>query len=373
MLYTINSWCPSCGAYLYDQDGFKLDGSLESWTCTECGTVVYASDYENTYVDYESDDDGESDDDDEFDDDDESDDDDEYDDYLLREIEKDTIKKLLKIEKKKGEITTFDIIENSIPLVCYHINKIFGGFISDDESSDADYDEDDKDIDYNNTDNETNINDKLMESPNNVFLQYFLMKNEKMYRIKNRVLVISLIILALGIFGGYKYIEYKKSIVVGVSSSDILGSNYEDIVEQLKGTGFTCVTTIAEGDLSIQEIDKEYEISSITIGKKDSFQAADKFPYDSKVIVSYHSVKNIEIPVSYNSVKDMSYSELETILTDAGFINIITEKDTDLITGWISKENSIKKVTVNGEEKFKENDTFRPDVEIIITYHAFKE
>jgi hypothetical protein len=30
-------------------------------------------------------------------------------------------------------------------------------------------------------------------------------------------------------------------------------------------------------------------------------------------------------------------------------------------------------VTINGEDGFKENDTFRPDAEIIITYHAFKE
>jgi hypothetical protein len=84
-------------------------------------------------------------------------------------------------------------------------------------------------------------------------------------------------------------------------------------------------------------------------------------------------LKEIEIPISYQSAKDMSYSELETVLTDAGFISIRLEKDSDLITGWINKEDSVENVTINGEDRFKENDTFRPDAEIIITYHAFKE
>jgi Zn ribbon nucleic-acid-binding protein len=348
-----NIYCPICGAHLNDQWGFE--DSMESWTCTECGTEIYSSDYDYREIE----------------------DDEDEDDFELQKIKKDILKKLLKVEKKKGDVTMTDVLENSGPLFFYCFSKAFEEDEEntyEDEDCDCNefYDYTDTDNDEHYEDNDTNAIEELQKS-SDVFVQYYLEKNQKTSRIRRKVIPVLLLILCLAGFGGYKYVEYKKSIIVGVSSNEVIGSNYEEIVRQLEHSGFTHVSTQADGDLTLQEFDMDARISSITIGRKDNFEACDKFPYDSKVTISYHSLKEIEIPISYQSAKDMSYSELETVLTDAGFISIRLEKDSDLITGWINKEDSVENVTINGEDGFKENDTFRPDAEIIITYHAFKE
>lgn len=69
----------------------------------------------------------------------------------------------------------------------------------------------------------------------------------------------------------------------------------------------------------------------------------------------------------------MLCDELVSTLEEAGFVNITTEADRDLITGWITKEGSVEEISIGGDTKFSQNASFRPDVEIVITYHAFKE
>ena len=69
----------------------------------------------------------------------------------------------------------------------------------------------------------------------------------------------------------------------------------------------------------------------------------------------------------------MLCDELISILEEAGFVNITTEADRDLVTGWITKEGSVEEISIGGDTKFSQNASYRPDVEIVITYHAFKE
>ena len=61
------------------------------------------------------------------------------------------------------------------------------------------------------------------------------------------------------------------------------------------------------------------------------------------------------------------------MFSQSGFVNIKYEIEYDLINGWITKDGSVKEVSINGNSKYSLEDVFRPDAEIIITYHTYKK
>ena len=205
-----------------------------------------------------------------------------------------------------------------------------------------------------------------------------LFQKRKKERTKRKIrLVFALLIIVaiscIGMFGWYKYQEFQKRIEVGFSKDEIIGLNYEDAISTIKESGFTNVYAHAEYDLGIEDIKKEYIVTDVSIRGDSSFEDEDKYPYDARVELIYHVVKSIHIPVSAKDGKKMLCDELVSTLEEAGFVNITTEADRDLITGWITKEGSVEEISIGGDTKFSQNASFRPDVEIVITYHAFKE
>ena len=205
-----------------------------------------------------------------------------------------------------------------------------------------------------------------------------LFQKRKKERTKRKIrLVFALLIIVaiscIGMFGWYKYQEFQKRIEVGFSKDEIIGLNYEDAISTIKESGFTNVYAHAEYDLGIEDIKKEYIVTDVSIRGDSSFEDEDKYPYDARVELIYHVVKSIPVPVSAKDGRKMLCDELVSTLEEAGFVNITTEADRDLITGWITKEGSVEEISIGGDTKFSQNASFRPDVEIVITYHAFKE
>lgn len=77
--------------------------------------------------------------------------------------------------------------------------------------------------------------------------------------------------------------------------------------------------------------------------------------------------------MSAKEAKKLNYTDLEKQFKEAGFVNVKTEADYDLITGWITKEGSVESISVNDETSFDEYASYRPDAEVIITYHTFSK
>lgn len=198
-------------------------------------------------------------------------------------------------------------------------------------------------------------------------------KRKAFYKKHWKGIFLFFVLLGLAGFGAYKYQEFQKGIEVGFSEDDIIGLNYEDAISTIKESGFTNVYAHAEYDLGIEDIKKEYIVTDASIRGDSSFEDEDKYPYDARVELIYHVVKSIPIPVSAKDGRKMLCDELVSTLEEAGFVNITTEADRDLITGWITKEGSVEEISIGGDTKFSQNASFRPDVEIVITYHAFKE
>ena len=88
----------------------------------------------------------------------------------------------------------------------------------------------------------------------------------------------------------------------------------------------------------------------------------------------YESTPNsneIKISASAENYKGRNYQEVVNELKAAGFSNIETVAVDDLITGWITKENSISQISINGDFKFSSGKIFPKDAKVIISYHTF--
>lgn len=179
-------------------------------------------------------------------------------------------------------------------------------------------------------------------------------------------------VVCVSCFGGYKYYLYQRSIPVGISSEELTGQNYEEVVDVLKKAGFSRVSSTPEYDIGINELNIEGTVESVNIDGNYSFSADKRFQFDSRVIVSYHMIKNIQVPCSAKEAGKMQYEDLKKQLEDAGFVNIKVEPKKDLIKGWLKKEGKVKTITINGDSSFDAYKSYRPDAEIIIIYHALR-
>ena len=107
-------------------------------------------------------------------------------------------------------------------------------------------------------------------------------------------LISAIIILCAGValfFGAKKlYENYAEGkIKVGISSSDIEGSNYLIIKEQLEANGFTNIETNAHEDLITGWLNSDGDVESIQIGSDSSFAADSLFYPDEKIVITFHT------------------------------------------------------------------------------------
>ena len=190
-------------------------------------------------------------------------------------------------------------------------------------------------------------------------------------------IIIAILILLVCAFGYFKYSDYKNRIEVGVSSEELIGLDYNTVKNKLSDSGFTNIHEKAITDLSIEDIDKEGIVTQVSIrGKVDvekiSFSKSDRFPYDAYIKIIFHELDTIEVPMESKKMKKLNYVEAQQKFTDAGFINVKTVAEHDLVTGWINKDGSVDSISVDGKTSFESYNQFRPDVEVIIKYHTFK-
>lgn len=183
--------------------------------------------------------------------------------------------------------------------------------------------------------------------------------------------IISISIIALAIAIGI--LEYRKMIPMQYSSTDLIGLNYETVVTMLNDAGFTNIFPQSTEDLNITNIERENTVYQIYIMGKNSFTAETKYPYDIWITVKYHAIKPIAVPITSKDAKGKNYIDVVSLFQEAGFINVKTIAKPDIITGWFTDDGEIESITINGEKRFSLDSRFRPDAEIIITYHTFKD
>lgn len=193
------------------------------------------------------------------------------------------------------------------------------------------------------------------------------------WRAKHRtgiVVLVLLSIIALALLVGYY--EYQKMIPMGFSSESLEGLKYTEAVQKLKESGFSNVYAKEISDLTISRDNEEELVSEVQLVFGDSFDADTKYPSNLRITVVYHTVELYRPPLTSKDAKGMNYSDVIKEFEDIGFINVTTEVEYDILTGWFTDDGEVKTVTINEEKNYDYYDEYRLDAEVVITYHAMK-
>ena len=214
---------------------------------------------------------------------------------------------------------------------------------------------------YDSVELEDNVVNRSIKDKNT-----FLKKHPK-------VVIISIlaIFLFLALTMTVHYI--KKLIPIGYNTDELVGTYWEDVVENLEDEGFTKINSEAIFDLEYSEINEEGEVFEVSIDGETDFTEKKRIPYDTRITVKYHMLKLLALSFSHKDAKKLDYLEAVNELKTLGFVNIKLVPIKDLVFGWLTKDGEVDKIIINGLEKYTTEDKFRPDVEIVVHYHTFKD
>lgn len=161
-------------------------------------------------------------------------------------------------------------------------------------------------------------------------------------------------------------IHIKYSCEGRIEVSDLLNDwqsrKYTDVISSLKSAGFNNISKTKTGILndSQKDITAGLELNGIDYHNGECY-----IPTSAPIKVSYY-VYQISIGNDSEEFLGKDYKTVESTLKESGFSNVRTE---EISSGW-AKEGSVTKLTVNGEENYKSNNTYDPDAQIVVQYSS---
>lgn len=185
-------------------------------------------------------------------------------------------------------------------------------------------------------------------------------------------IVITILISVIVVLSLIGYYEVQKLIPMGYSSESLEGLKYTEVVQRIKESGFSNVHTKGISDLTISRDDEEKLVTEVKLMFGDSFNEDTKYPSNLWITVVYHTVELYSPPLTSKESKGMNYLDVIEGFEDAGFINVTTVVEYDIVTGWLTDDGEVKSVTINGDKKFDSHDEYRQDAEVVVTYHTLK-
>lgn len=186
-------------------------------------------------------------------------------------------------------------------------------------------------------------------------------------------IAITILISVLVVFSLIGYYEIQKLIPMGYSSDSLEGLKYTEAVQRLKESGFTNVHTKEISDLTISRDDEENLVTEVKLMFGDSFDEDTKYPSNLWITVVYHTVELYAPPLTSKEAKGMNYLDVIDEFENAGFVNVTTVVEYDIVTEWLTDDGEVKSVTINGDKKFDSYNEYRLDAEVVVTYHTLKK
>lgn len=161
-------------------------------------------------------------------------------------------------------------------------------------------------------------------------------------------------------------IHIKYSCEGRIEVSDLLKNwqsrKYNDVVSTLKSAGFNDISTEKTGILndSQKDITAGMELNGLEYLNGECY-----IPTSAPIKVSYY-VYQISIGNNSEDFIGKDYKTVENTLKESGFSNVRTE---EISSGW-AKKGAVTKLTVNGEDNYKNNNTYDPDAKIVVQYSS---
>ena len=89
--------------------------------------------------------------------------------------------------------------------------------------------------------------------------------------------------------------------------------------------------------------------------------------------ISYGGIILYAPPMTSKEAKGMNYLDVIDESENAGFVNVTTVVEYDIVTGWLTDDGEVKSVTIHGDKKFDSYNEYRLDAEVVVTYHTLKK
>ena len=100
-----------------------------------------------------------------------------------------------------------------------------------------------------------------------------------------------------------------KKIAVPCDYEDLIGRNASYVANAFSESAFSDVKTIPVKDIYKGSTYKVGQVEQVVIGGSSYFRKGDLLPYDTEIIITYHEKKEITIPFSERSLRNMNYVE----------------------------------------------------------------
>lgn len=148
-----------------------------------------------------------------------------------------------------------------------------------------------------------------------------------------------------------------------------------------------CLIDTTSGDTDFEWTDDEHTSFSITMKdeknksywKKETFVVfiLENEGYTHSDVKSYLGIwevgeGEIAVPASASDYKYDNYQDVQKALEDAGFTNITTSIQYDIVLGW-TDEGEVESVSIDGRTDYEKGEVFKQDAPIVITYHMKEE
>lgn len=166
------------------------------------------------------------------------------------------------------------------------------------------------------------------------------------------------------------------------ASKHYIGMNYKDVQLELQNIGFTNIEL--ERVTEKGKLTKEGQVLSLSINGEGEIKIGAWLSSDTSIIITYYEPETeeeiiaahagqIRVPDSSKRYIGRDYQQVINELKNAGFTEFVTEEQKDLKKGWLSKEGSIARITIEGQTQFDKGCWFKSDAIIRIMYHTFND
>lgn len=157
------------------------------------------------------------------------------------------------------------------------------------------------------------------------------------------------------------------------SAQECVGKDYEMIKNSFMKVGFTNISVEIIEDLEASEMNEVGIVESVSINGMSDFGGNTEFKSSSKVIITYHSLKYISIPISSEKAANMNVQEVVDAFEKAGFTEITTDEVYDLDPDVIESDFE-NHISINGMEIFDKGTKAPINSEIkIITHRPYEK
>ena len=103
------------------------------------------------------------------------------------------------------------------------------------------------------------------------------------------------------------------------SAQDYYGMDYETVVSKLEDDGFTNIIVEMVEDLSSSSDLNDGEVGEVSIDGDTDFKKKTEFAKDASIIITYHTIKKIAIPLSSNDIQNYDYNAIAQMFANDGF------------------------------------------------------